>query len=370
MSDVLEYLRWRGDLTFERDPLNEADHLVFSVLSYVKMDDLDSEGKTIEEIWKQYTETGVDQSKDTLDPSSVLKQCAESERYRNVRVTRYMNMLSEKDRMQFCAMLFHYLPERIYAAFRGTDSTFTGWHEDLNMSAVEQIPSQLTAAGYVQESLGGGSERLIFGGHSKGGNLAQYAAAACSSDIRERIDQIVSLDGPGFRESFVSVPVFQELVPITVHYVPEESIVGMLMENPVADTVVKCDGALLDQHDPYMWHIMRTSFERAEKLSGISEFTRETVDRWLESLSDEERNSFITMVFNAISSSGASRINEFVSHPFANTATVLSALSKADKETQNQASAVISKLLQASTDTVWETIRAGFIKSEREQDAE
>ena len=142
------------------------------------------------------------------------------------------------------------------------------------------------------------------------------------------------------------------------------------MENPVADTVVKCDGALLDQHDPYMWHITRTSFERAEKLSGISEFTRETVDRWQESLSDEERNSFITMVFNAISSSGASRINEFVSHPFANTATVLSALSKADKETQNQASAVISKLLQASTDTVWETIRAGFIKSEREQDAE
>ena len=31
MSDVLDYLRWRGDLPFTRDPVNPVDALIFSL---------------------------------------------------------------------------------------------------------------------------------------------------------------------------------------------------------------------------------------------------------------------------------------------------------------------------------------------------
>ena len=35
MATMIEYLRWRGDLTFTQDPPNAVDALIFSTLTYV-----------------------------------------------------------------------------------------------------------------------------------------------------------------------------------------------------------------------------------------------------------------------------------------------------------------------------------------------
>ena len=32
MTNILDYIRWRGDLTFAQDPPNAADSLIFSYL--------------------------------------------------------------------------------------------------------------------------------------------------------------------------------------------------------------------------------------------------------------------------------------------------------------------------------------------------
>ena len=34
-ENLFHYLRWRGDLTFAADPLNEADALAFATFSYL-----------------------------------------------------------------------------------------------------------------------------------------------------------------------------------------------------------------------------------------------------------------------------------------------------------------------------------------------
>ncbi|MCR4951439.1 MAG: DUF2974 domain-containing protein [Solobacterium sp.] len=371
MNDVYAYLKWRGDLSFERDPLNEADHLVFSMLSYVNMDDLDSEGKTLQEIFAEYSEKKIDQSRDTLDPSGVLEQCAKTCRYQNVTVSGYTNSIDDCVRRQFCAMIFHYLPDEAYVAFRGTDSTFTGWREDFNMSAVSVWPGQLAALAYVDRNLKGDIS-YVFGGHSKGGNLAQFAAMYCREEVRKRIRRIVSLDGPGFRPEIAGTDEFLATAAKTIHFLPEQSVIGLLLENPVSEIVVDCSKSLLDQHDPYTWQIEGCRFIRAEKLSAISVFIKETVDLWLCGLSDEERLDFINLIFDSISASGAKRINEFADHPFTNSASILTALSKADKATQSQAYAVIGKLAQASTGTIWNRIRQAvseiFEKEDREDD--
>ena len=35
MANVVDYLHWRGDLTFENDPFNNVDNLILSILSYL-----------------------------------------------------------------------------------------------------------------------------------------------------------------------------------------------------------------------------------------------------------------------------------------------------------------------------------------------
>ena len=35
MANILDYLDWRGDLTFEQSPFNEVDNLILAQLVYV-----------------------------------------------------------------------------------------------------------------------------------------------------------------------------------------------------------------------------------------------------------------------------------------------------------------------------------------------
>ena len=38
MPNIMDYLEWRGDLTFVEAPLCEVDNLIFCLLSYVDLD--------------------------------------------------------------------------------------------------------------------------------------------------------------------------------------------------------------------------------------------------------------------------------------------------------------------------------------------
>ncbi len=38
MGNIIDYLKWRGDLTFQRDDFCEVDNLLLSYLSYVNLD--------------------------------------------------------------------------------------------------------------------------------------------------------------------------------------------------------------------------------------------------------------------------------------------------------------------------------------------
>ena len=36
MGNILDYLDWRGDLTFEQSPFNEVDNLILACFSYIE----------------------------------------------------------------------------------------------------------------------------------------------------------------------------------------------------------------------------------------------------------------------------------------------------------------------------------------------
>ena len=69
-------------------------------------------------------------------------------------------------------------------AFRGTDTSITGVKESAMLSYMFPVPAQIEALYYFQEtaSLTEGDVRVC--GHSKGGNLAVFAAVSCSNSLK------------------------------------------------------------------------------------------------------------------------------------------------------------------------------------------
>ena len=38
MGNIMDYISWRGDLTFAQSPFNEVDNLILACFSYVNLD--------------------------------------------------------------------------------------------------------------------------------------------------------------------------------------------------------------------------------------------------------------------------------------------------------------------------------------------
>ena len=80
----------------------------------------------------------------------------------------------------------------IYISYRGTDTSLVGWKEDFNMSFMKDIPAQKEALDYLNKIGEKYRDKLIVGGHSKGGNVSIYASMKCKSKIKRRMHQLVA----------------------------------------------------------------------------------------------------------------------------------------------------------------------------------
>ena len=352
MANMYDYLTWRGDLQFDRDPVHDPDMLIFAALSYTDLPELESNAMTIHEIHRRYVEEKIQQSQLIFDPAKLLQLCAESHRYRNVVVEHCRSTLDHDQVMQFCAMSFRYDNHKVVIAYRGTDTTLTGWQEDLYFAAIDETSAQSEAIKFMNDFYTGTQDEILVTGHSKGGNLAQYASIKANDDIRERIKGIWSMDGPGFKEHLIQSNAFQQMKDKMHRVVPEQSFVGMLMDNPVQPIICKSDAFFMGQHMPDTWQILGPGFERASQLSNFSQFVWQTVDKWLENMTDEEKLHFTDNVFALLSSGGAQTLDDMVDNPFKNSKSIISMFVHSDKQTQQRLGEVIGKLLNASGDTL------------------
>ena len=138
-----------------------------------------------------------------LNPEKIKRNLfalAASPRFRAVEVGLYLSEFDPAREMQFAAMTFFYRDAFAFVGFRGTDESIVGWKEDFNMAYAMPVPAQDQASRYLATAAPYLPERIIVGGHSKGGNLAEYAALHAPADVQNRIVRVYNLDGPGFKE--------------------------------------------------------------------------------------------------------------------------------------------------------------------------
>ena len=307
MTDLFDYIKWRGDLTFRQDPPNAVDALVFSALSYIhysgELESSFSARVPLQKAAADFLElkdcsTRIRVKRDI----ELLKAAADSVRFGTCFLTRYMERSVPERETQFAAVCFFLDDGSAFLAFRGTDDTLIGWKEDFNMSFQDSVPAQRLALGYLKSFADDFLVPLRLGGHSKGGNLAVFAAAGVSEDIQKRILSVYNNDGPGFTEKMIRDPGYIRIVPKIKTFVPQSSVIGMLLEHEEPYIVVRSNQVSLLQHEIYSWEIIGKKFVEMEEITADSRFLNLTIKNWIADMTLEERNVLVDAMFDLLAS--------------------------------------------------------------------
>ena len=358
VANLFEYLEWRGDLTFEQSELNEVDSLILSWFSYTALDGIvpadcsELNTITIKEAAEQFFLTH-DLDKILNESISFTRSCAlllqklaQTPRFQSLRLTGFVNHIDYQQETQFCAVTVLLRKNRTVVVFRGTDDTLIGWKEDFNMSFLPVIPAQSMALSYLENVAEQIKGKLYVTGHSKGGNLAIYAGVRSSYRVRKRILTIFNNDGPGFYDLKGLGNSYEEMLPKIKTYVPESTIVGMLLERSGDYTVVKSSQKWLYQHDAMSWEVMGTHFVTLETISPASETFRDIVQGWLKGLSKEERERFVDTLYGILETTQAKSLEDLNAEKGKIANLVLREITELDKETRGMLTKIIGTLFK------------------------
>lgn len=309
MANVFDYLKWRGDLTFTQDPPNSVDALIFSALSYIPFGGRAEQTPEVPITLKDAAEDSFAQedlearARAKID-IELLHAAAKTTRFGFNGVFMYRNQFIPEQDTQFAAVTFLLDDGSMFLAFRGTDNSLVGWKEDFNMSFQQTVPAQRLAAQYVREVAAEYSAPMRLGGHSKGGNLAVFAAARSAPGVRERILEVYNNDGPGFTEYMMGDPGYISMVPRIKTYVPQSSVIGMLLEHEEPYTIIKSKQVGLLQHEIYSWEVMGKSFIPMEEITANTRFVNATIKNWFADMSNQDRNQLVDVMFGLLGSGG------------------------------------------------------------------
>lgn len=361
MANISDYLKWRGDLSFEKDPFNEVDNVVLTWLIYTDFDGA-APGKgepamTLKEVCdKYYTLHTVEEVKarNTFIATAplIMKDAVETERFGKIKVSNYFSALDPEKDLQMAAITFDIGTGLTFVAFRGTDDTITGWKEDFDLSFEEKTTGQEYSKDYLNEVVGKYIEGpVIVGGHSKGGNFAVYASAFADDAIKERIQTVYSNDGPGFVETIANSEEFKQMLPKVCKIIPEQSIIGILMTGSSAKKIVKSTqkGAL--QHDSTSWEVLGTSLVEVEGRGKDSLFFDQTIRTWLDGISPEERKEFVNSAFDLFEAGGATTLTEFNDNLVQHVIAGIKQFSTMDGEQRGKFMNIIGKLVMSGAST-------------------
>ena len=317
MGNIMDYISWRGDLSFEQSQFNEVDNLILACFSYVNLDGISAVTKQkgiglkkrTKEFMKLHTmkELEADKSFIRLAPFMMMEM-AKSVRFGKCVVRNYVNDIVTEAEQQFAAMEIVLEDGTSYVSFRGTDDTIIGWKEDFNLST-GVVPAQKRAIEYLQKISEHTDGMLRVGGHSKGGNLAIYGSVMCKS-AHEKILEIYSNDGPGFSREFQELPETKEMMPKIIRIIPEYSIIGTLLEHEKEPVIVASSSKGLLQHDGFSWEVQGPALVRRDSLNKTALRFIEILHKWIDGMDTEQKRLLIEDLFATLQASGYENLSE------------------------------------------------------------
>ena len=367
MANITDYLRWRGDLAFSERPFNDVDNVILSALACLdftgivpKEEGFDvALGDACRELLHR---SGGDVSGHVRSLAKVdtafVETISAADRFAKARLSNYVDVVDERRSLQFAALLVTLPGDDAYVAFRGTDDTLVGWRENLMLS-YEITEAQKEAVVYLERimaKVGESVGEVMVGGHSKGGNLAEFAARMCSPGTSARLSRVYSNDGPGIDPAVVPKRRLTKLDGRLRHIVPSYSVVGMLYANGKPRLVVASDERGVAQHDLMSWRVDRDSMERApEGLDEECVTLNRVLTDWITSLSFRERKRCVAEIFDSLGAGGAVHLDEIASSP-EHLQEVLRAVSNTDEHTRDIVLMLVQGAAAVSVDSVRKSV--------------
>lgn len=369
MANVIDYLKWRGDLTFAQDPPNAVDALIFSSLVYIqyggRVESQPQIPMLLRDAAEEYFALEDHESrvrvKSDLD---LLYQASQTVRFGLTRMVCYRDLFIPEQETQFAAVTFLLDDGSAFLAFRGTDYSLVGWKEDFNMSFQQTVPAQRLSLQYTRDVAAEYMQPLRLGGHSKGGNLAVFAAARSSPMLQQRILEVYNNDGPGFTKYMMGDPGYLAMVPRIKTFIPQSSVIGMLLEHEEPYTVIRSKSVSLLQHDPYSWEVLGRDLVRMEEVTEGSRFVDSTIKTWFAEMSNQDRNQLVDVMFTLLGSGGVDNALDII-HP-KNIRTYLKTLSS-DENMRRVLSTEFTGLIEAARRTRQQMEEAKALESPPEE---
>ena len=361
MTNMFDYISWRGDLTFEKSHFNPVDNIIFSQLVYLPLDGIvpnpnEQNGITIADAAVRIDEMQHDDPSFlnelmVIQAAALINAMGKAQRYKNCRLYGYVNQTDPFREKQFSAVSV-VIGRRIFRkslliVYRGTDMSLVGWKEDFNMSLSEPVPSQKEAVSYLEKMAKKFKGPLRLAGHSKGGNLAIYAAACCRKQTRRRIAAIFSNDAPGFHQQVINSRGYQAIRDRIQAFVPQYSLIGMLFEHGETPAIVKSTENGFMQHDLCSWEVIHNDIVRAEGLSRESILVDNILRDWINGMETEQRRQFIEALYTILSATQARSLTDLTSDWLQSVVSIIDSLNHIDETAKNLIGKAIGDLFWA-----------------------
>lgn len=354
MDTVFDYLKWRGDLLFADSPLCEIDAMMLSMAVYVDLSKIcGSEDKRFADAAAGYCADGKYDSENLglIMPSRNINrmfcEMAKTRRFANTHISDHVANTCNYDGYQFSGTVFHLNSDSMAIVYRGTDDSIAGWREDCCLAYLDEIPSQRMAVEYLQSMAEKyPNKKISTMGHSKGGNLALYAAIMCGDGLRDRIEHVYSLDSPGLSKKVIDSKEYAAIESRVTVVMPQSSFIGTMFERGERYSVVMSRVSGLWQHDPFTWTLRGPRFLKFKSLSSRGIKNEEHFRRKMDGMTGEEKRKLIEGLFGIISTTGATTLTELTRLGPKKVAALIKTYADIDKEQREMITLLLFKLLE------------------------
>ena len=332
---ILKYIKVLGNYSFEELEFNEVDALILSLIPYVDLSDIKfKQSVAIKDVLNLTKKKFNLKRKDSFldNTRNMLNILATKDRYKDLLLENYVKINNKQE--QFGAITIRLDKHTIFVAFEGTEDNLVGWEEDFRMSHMYPIPAQKSAGIYLQEQAKLNNFHIYIGGHSKGGNLSMAAGLKANFLTRLRIKKIYNFDGPGFLDNQLKSRNFVKISKKICTYIPEESVVGVLLNNPTKTKVIKSYAKKTLAHDAFTWQCFGSIFCEGV-LSDYSYNVQRKVRQIMSNYTNDDKKLFVDTFFKILYNSGYTEKSELNKVSFIKAKNIIKEMHKLSKEEKN-----------------------------------
>lgn len=341
MKTVFDYLNYYNDVSFDEYSFNDMDNVIFSTLAYLPLNVSNKESFGVLEALEVIKDEKKSRSIKFV-AIQLLEIISKGKRYKDMVFSNFVSVVDDKT--QFGAITIRFGKIYCYVAFKGTDNSLIGWKENLELSYKYPVEAQVLASHYLKNTIRFSDKVIYVGGHSKGGNLAMASVMEIDKGIYNRIKYVYNNDGPGFRKEEFDSLGYKRMASKLKFFIPEESMVGILLFSDENPYIVKSNERGVMQHYPTNWNCFG-GFLVKGKLSKYSAKMKEQFKAFLEKTDDKNKELMVNTLFDILEENGIKYFNQIKNMNLTQISSMIKDAQGIDNESKEILTEVLKSLL-------------------------